>query len=180
MTALHALLVTLVGGAGAIWAVFWKFYMPKEPIIPNPIPPMPTPTPVPVLAKPSPSMLWRFSDAVATYEGGHTIGNLAYRNNNPLDYRWPWGGKLPAYALRVDAKNFLIFDTWDHGFAYGMQNIENACTGKSEIYHPTDTIAQFFAKFAPSSDDNDPDRYAAWVAQRIGLSTTTPISVLMG
>lgn len=179
MSALHWLLAAYAVGSAIIAATFSKFYNKPEIITPNPLPPMPTPTPVPVLAKPSPSMLWRFSDAVATYEGGHTVGNLAYRNNNPLDYRWPWGGKLPAHALRVDAKNFLVFDTWDNGFAFGMQNIENACLGKSDIYHPTDTIAQFFAKFAPSSDDNDPDRYAAWVAQRIGLTIDTPISALL-
>lgn len=130
-------------------------------------------------ASPAPSKLFQFADSIATYEGGHTPGDRAFRNNNPLDYRWPFGGALPHFATGTDSGNFLIFDTWEHGFDFGQQNIKNACLGLSEVYKPTDTIEQFFAKFAPESDGNAPLAYAQWVCKKVGINLLDPISILL-
>lgn len=46
-----------------------------------------------------------------------------------------------------------------------LQKIKNAQAGNSKVYDPDMSLLQFFQKYAPSSDNNNPAAYAKMVAQ---------------
>jgi len=132
-----------------------------------------TATPVPSV-KPSetpvPGLLTAFCQSIAIYEGGTEAGTRPYRNCNPGDLRWPYGKPFPYGATDVDSGNFLIFPTYADGFNALVTMVTRCAKGYSKVYSPTMTIVQFFQTYAPSEDNNDPNRYAEWVAQRCGIS----------
>lgn len=98
--------------------------------------------------------------------------------NNPGNIRFVIGTWMAKLA--VGEKNgFCVFKDYATGYAVLKQFFTNAATGKSEIYHPTDTLIQFYEKYAPSSDNNNPIAYASFVASFIGVPDTTIISTLI-
>lgn len=109
-------------------------------------------------------LLNEFCLAIRDYEG--KPGDLNYRNNNPGNIRGANG-------------KFLKFKTMDEGMAYLKDYVTRACTGKHKAYKPDFTIRQFFNVYAPSGDNNNPDKYSNWVAKRINLPVTTKIRDLL-
>ena len=105
-----------------------------------------------------------FCLAIRDFEG--KPGDLNYRNNNPGNIRGRDG-------------KFLKFPTYAQGWSYLKDYVTRAATGKHKAYKPDFTIKQFFNVYAPSSDNNQPDLYANWVASRIGLATTFQIKNLV-
>lgn len=105
-----------------------------------------------------------FCNAIAQFEGGP--GDLNHRNNNPGNIRGV-GGK------------FMKFKTWDLGMSYLRDYVTRACTGKHKAYKPEFTILQFFKVYAPSSDNNHPEIYANFVANKVGIPTTFKIKDLV-
>lgn len=57
--------------------------------------------------------------------------------------------------------------------------VTRACTGKHKAYKPTFTINEFFNVYAPSSDNNNPYKYASYVAGKLKVLTTMPIKDLL-
>ncbi len=53
-----------------------------------------------------------------------------------------------------------------------------AATPPPEGYYPEMTLVQFYERYAPSADNNDPLAYAQFVAQKIGVTVDTPIKNL--
>jgi hypothetical protein len=107
------------------------------------------------------------------------VGTRPYRNCNPGDLRWPYGTPYPYGATSVDSGNFLIFPSYIDGFDALITMVTRACKGQSKVYSPTMTITQFFSTYAPSDDNNDPNRYAEWVAARCGISVDAEIKSLI-
>lgn len=98
--------------------------------------------------------------------------------NNPGNIRYVMGTWMQKLA--VGQKNgFCIFPTLAVGQHVLEQFFINAATGKSQIYHPTDTLVQFYSKYAPSSDHNNPNAYASFVAGIIGVPASTQIQTLV-
>ena len=128
---------------------------------------------------PQTGLLQPFCNAIGQYEGGNQVGSRPYRNCNPGDLRWPYGKPYPYGATGIDDENFLIFPSHTLGMAALTTMITNCCEGKSKIYHPTMTLIDFFNVYAPSSDNNDPNRYAEWVASTIGVAPTMEIAQLL-
>ena len=116
----------------------------------------------------------KFCLAIEKMEGYYK-GSRSYRNKNCGNLRYI-GQKL---AIGKDKDGFAIFKTYQDGYNTLKMMVYNACAGKSKIYSPTMTIAQFFALFAPASDKNDPNHYAITVANACGLPVTTPIKNLL-
>lgn len=114
----------------------------------------------------------KFCHAIAQYEGAKP------ELNNPGDIRY---GEFTTScgATGQDYRGFAIFPDYTTGYEALKKLVTNACSGNSSIYHPTDTIDQFFEKFAPASDSNAPDTYAAWVANNVGISVDSQISSLL-
>lgn len=93
--------------------------------------------------------------------------------NNPGNLRFV------GQQYAINSGGFCKFDTYEHGYEALKLMLVNACGGKSKIYHPTDTLIQFYQKYAPSSDGNDPLNYANFVAKWIGVEPTVQISSLL-
>lgn len=130
-------------------------------LIKNPTPPPPQPN----LPREERDIVNEFCLAIQQYEGWYP-GSKAYRNNNP--------GNIRA----VDG-SFLVFPTYEKGFAYLKDYVTRACTGKHKAYQPTYNISQFFGVYAPTLDNNNPDKYAQFVADKIKLPITTQIKDLV-
>ena len=140
----------------------WKNYLKQQVFIEEPIPATPPPAP-PNLDKSA--LLEKMCQAIKTHEGWF-LGSRSYRNKNPGNLRrGQW--KL---AIGYDALDFAIFKTEADGMATLKAMIKNAATGGSKVYKPTDSLSTFFAKYAPSTDHNDPARYATVVAKAMGVS----------
>lgn len=106
---------------------------------------------------------------------GYYPGSTSYRNNNPGNLRYVG----QANTTGRDIRNFAIFSTYADGYQALKMMLVNACTGKSQVYNPTDTLYQFYAKYAPDSDGNNSRQYADTVALAIGVSPTVSISSLI-
>lgn len=92
-------------------------------------------------------------------------------NNNP------WNIKDQSFwsPVWVGKNNFAQFATPEDWFDALVEKIEyNQNNSKSAYYGKT--IAQYFQKYAPSSDGNNPAQYAASVAKQLGVSVNTKIS----
>ena len=119
------------------------------------------------------SLLKPFCQAIAIYEGADVVGARPYRNGNPGDLRWPYGAPYPWGATGVDGGEFLIFPDCATGFAALEAMVTRAAKGQSRVYKPSMTLVEFFDVYAPSSDSNNPNAYASWVAERIGVDAAT-------
>jgi len=106
------------------------------------------------------SKLNDFCLAIRDYEG--KPGDLNYRNNNPGNIKGRDG-------------KFLKFKTMEEGFEYLKAYVVRASTGEHKAYKKGCTIAEFFKVYAPSSDNNNPDAYAKWVAKRINETVNTRV-----
>lgn len=84
-----------------------------------------------------------------------------------------------ASAIGKDYRGFAIFPDYATGYGELRKMLIRAATGGSKIYKPTDTLLDFFGKYAPSSDGNAPDKYAAFSAKIIGVDINTQISSLL-
>lgn len=118
--------------------------------------------------KPPPKLLIPFCAAIQDYEG-YFKGSRSYRNNNPGNLRF----EAQPGTNGKDAQGFAIYTTYQAGWISLVTMISNAASGKSSVYQPSMTILQFFDKYAPSSDSNDPHAYALYVAKRIGVTAAS-------
>ena len=113
-------------------------------------------------------MLGKFCDAITQMEGANPA------NNNPGNCRCSPVGYLPMYGhVTCNPHNFAVFPT----LALGRLYLENMVHFKAHN-HPTWTIYDFFAVYAPSSDQNDPKHYAEFVAKHCGVIPSTQLKDL--
>lgn len=122
------------------------------------------------------NLIDKWAAAIQKMEG-YFPGSKAYANRNPGNIkasREPWQGQIG-----IDSSGFVIFDTYENGLRALKISLTNAATGKSSVYRPTDSLFDFFARYAPSTDNNNPNQYALFVAREIGVDPNTPISQLV-
>lgn len=122
------------------------------------------------------SLLDKWAAAIQRFEGW-APNSLSYRNNNPGNIkasREAWVGQVT-----VDDRGFVVFDNYEHGLRALKISLSNAASGKSSVYSPSDSLYDFFGKYAPDEDQNDSRRYAQFVAESIGVSPETQISKLV-
>lgn len=117
------------------------------------------------------SVLEIMAGAIRDWESGGDLNARSFRNNNPGNLRWfnevdtiPWEG-----AVSLDAQNHVIFATYENGWNALLRQLSLAFSGRSNVYEPTDTLYQFFAKYAEANSVN----YARFVATRLGVEPTT-------
>lgn len=99
-------------------------------------------------------------------------------NNNPGNIRYVAGTWMQKLATG-EHNGFCVFPTYAVGYQVLRDFFTNAATGKSKIYHSTDTLYDFYSKYAPASDSNDPRHYASYVSSIIGVQPTTMIKDLL-
>lgn len=152
--------------------------VPSEPQYPDArVQPVQNPTAV---STAQPSLMEKFVMAIIQYEGGNTPGTIPYKTNNGGDLRWPYGAPYPYGATGVEFGDFLTFATPLAGKQALTTYCTNVAEGKSKIYPVNCTVAQFFGVYAPVGDGNNSSAYADWVASEVGISTSDPISKLLG
>lgn len=124
------------------------------------------------------SKLDAWAEAIQWYEGWFTPsqmpprGSRSYRQNNPGNLRYS-----PFEDDNVD--NFSVFNDYATGLKALKFQLTIAGDGRSRVYRPDMTLIEFFSKYAPSSDNNYPVKYATAVAGRMGVSPETKISELI-
>lgn len=119
----------------------------------------------------TPRLLEKFCEAIKKHEGWYP-GSRSYRQNNPGNLRWS------KYQIGTDG-NFAIFPDYATGWKALLFQVEIAANGKSRVYRPDMTFYDFFAVYAPASDNNVPTRYAEAVAAHVGVPPTTRIRSLI-
>lgn len=132
----------------------------------------PLPVNEPVRADSGPTALVKFCEAIRDFEG--KPGDANYLNNNPGNCRCSSVGYLPKYGeVKCSPHGFAIFPTYELGFEY-LQNLVHF----RALKHPEWTIYDFFADYAPTSDQNQPQVYAKFVASRCGVIPTCTLKEL--
>jgi hypothetical protein len=101
-------------------------------------------------------------------------GSRSWRNRNP-------GNLRPAIpGPPVDDKNYRVFDSLADGWRALVGDIEAKLAGSHGLTDDS-TLRNFFDIYAPSDDDNDPDKYArqvaTWLSRDLG-KTITPETTL--
>jgi hypothetical protein len=111
------------------------------------------------------------AEAIQTFEGWFP-GSKSYRNNNPGNLRytaWTQG----QGATGQDSTGFSVFPTYEIGYA--------ALTSLLMLrvrQHPDWTILDLFNSYAPPSDNNPTQTYAATVAKNAGVTVDTKLGEL--
>lgn len=97
------------------------------------------------------------------------MSNLPTRNQNPGDLRDPSTG------------GFRSFSSPQEGHVALLNDLTAKMTGTSTTgIGPSSTLADFAKVYAPSSDNNDSAKYAADLANKMGVSPDTRIGSLTG
>jgi hypothetical protein len=109
-------------------------------------------------------------------------GSTSFRNNSPANFKL--GGELTNYmkklgASGIDPRGFVIFPTYEIGFQALCTFLTDACNDKLSSYNSNMTLLQFFEKYAPGSDNNDPLNYAKQVAKKVGATVDVKIKELL-
>lgn len=164
-----------VGLVGTI-ALFRRYYMPKEHTSPEPPPGVLDLAPnLAVQATPKKDMLTIVCTSIRDHEG--KPGSLNYLLNNPGDCRPSPVGYLPKYGhveiIDTDTDprylyhkgKFAKFTNYDLGWEYLQALIHSYA-----VIHPEWTLLDLFKHYAPSGDNNNPNKYAIFVAKRCGVS----------
>ena len=94
------------------------------------------------------------------------------RNNNPWNIKdtWFWN------VLWTDDRWFAIFSCPEDWFDALVEKIENIQRWWSKVYSPNMTLYDFFSKYAPSSDNNNPKAYAESVAKQLWTNASAKVS----
>ena len=103
--------------------------------------------------------------AISQMEGLHP-SHRSQRNNNPGNLKF-----ADQPGAEEDKDGFAIFRTMNDGKNALAAQIRAAIDGKSDVYHPNMTLLEFFKKYAPSKDKNNPKAYAAFVAQKMATTS---------
>lgn len=136
-------------------------------------PPTPAiaPIPVPQVNKTS---LETFCNAIKDYEG-FAPNTRSFRNNNPGNCRYSSVGYAPYYGtVKRDSSGFAVFSTYDLGWHYLLNLVHIKITT-----HPDWNFYDFFNVYAPSTDNNNPQKYAIFVATRVGVGPSEVLSKII-
>ena len=112
--------------------------------------------------------LEEWAKAIQQFEGYYP-GSLSYRNKNPGNLR-RGKGQIGVY------KNFAIFETYEDGFEALLHQLRLSATSTGPNYHHSMTLLEFFEVYAPEADSNQPNGYAAFVAQKLRVGINYPIA----
>lgn len=104
------------------------------------------------------------AQAIYQFEGGFKADSLNVRNNNP-------GNLRSAPGQTGTSGGYATFSN----FSDGWGALQGWITSNAQA-HPDWDFYDLFAKYAPASDNNDPDAYAEYVANYAGADPTQPVS----
>lgn len=105
-------------------------------------------------------------------------GTPAWRNNNPGNIKYV-GQSRATNTGPKDGSQFCVFRTYEDGYATLREMLVRACTTVGVTYFPDMTLLQFYKKYAPVEDQNDPASYASEVAKKLGVDVNIKIKELL-
>jgi hypothetical protein len=111
------------------------------------------------------------AQAIQQFEG-YYAGSLAQRNNNPGNLRYS-----PLQSGERDG--FAYFDTFEIGMEALKHQIRIGATGTSRVYRPDMTLSDFFTRYAPLKDGNEPVEYTKFVLRETGFTSTMTLQDLL-
>ena len=123
--------------------------------------------------KPKGTLMDKWADAIQQHEGWYP-GSRSYRNNNPGNIKYI-GQKR---AIGSDG-TFCVFASYEDGRAELIDLLTRASSGKSSLYSPEMNLIEFYNRYAPSSDNNNPNAYAKAVASFMGISIYSKIKNIL-
>ncbi len=114
------------------------------------------------------SIIDSIAKAIAAMEG-FTSGasKIAVQNNNPGNIRF-WSKNLPMVG------GFTKFPSLDDGWNALNKLIGDYVKGRY-TGGKSPTLEEFFAKYAPSADNNNPVKYAQYVSSKTGIPLGVPL-----
>jgi len=140
-----------------------------------------------IMNKTAKSLIENWALAIQSHEGYLNpkqyppSGSRSYRNNNPANFK---PGSLTTFiknlgATSIDSGGFAIFPSYEIGFNALKTFLKMACQDKLPQYKSSMTLKQFYSVYAPSSDGNNVDVYAKFIANKLGCSIDTKIDELL-
>lgn len=136
------------------------------------------------------SLLDKTVEAIKKMEGwylpGTTVrgvyyskGSISYQNNNPGNLRFTAYTRDYLGALPGGVLGFSRFTTPEAGANALKKFITHAATNKLIGYNAEMTLIDFFSRYAPKADSNEPVSYAIFVAKDVGVTPQTKIKELL-
>jgi len=128
-------------------------------------------------------MLDKFIDAIQQFEGyfppckAYPKGSLSFRNCNPGNLRYTEYTKSLGGTKGLNG--FAAFKTLAAGRKALGQFLKDAAGNKLKAYKGQLTLKQFFAIYAPVTDNNSPSHYALSVAANLGVDPAILIKDLI-
>lgn len=124
-------------------------------------------------------LLERMALAIQKHEGW-SKGSRSYRNNNPGNFVCTEYVKKYLGAIGCEkGGRFAVFRNYEEGFFALELFIFHAASDQLRNYASKMTLLQYFQKYAPSSDGNNPKNYAAAVAADLGVKTNFKIAGIL-
>jgi hypothetical protein len=123
--------------------------------------------------------IWRFEGWIPPgVDPKSPQGSRSWRNRNPGNLRPVT--MLGVQAVPVDDANYRVFDSLAQGWIALLNDISAKLEGSHGLTDNS-TLRNFFDIYAPSNDDNDPNKYARqvaiWLSRDLG-STIAPETTL--
>lgn len=114
-----------------------------------------------------------FCLAIQEFEG-YFEGSHSYRNHSPGNFRWTPYVRDYLHAIGQDSGGYATFSSYEKGFIALETFVRNVAKGMVKGYKkPCPTIKQFTSVYAPTGDNNNPDKYANYIAKKIGKTVDT-------
>lgn len=118
--------------------------------------------------------IWRFEGWIPPgADPKFPLGSRSWRNRNPGNLRpilTPGAPKVP-----VDDRQYRVFDSLAQGWIALLNDITAKLDGSHGLTDDS-TLRNFFDIYAPSEDDNDPNKYARQVAIWLSRDLGTTIA----
>jgi hypothetical protein len=109
------------------------------------------------------------ADAIMQFEGWK-LGSRSYVNRNPGNLRLP--------GRTADDKGYTIFPDLPTGYSALLRELQSKFSGNnSHNIGPNSTLLALFNIYAPPSDNNPTNAYAAFVADWVSKALGKPITV---
>jgi hypothetical protein len=121
-----------------------------------------------------PPKITKLAGLIRDYEG--KPGDRNYRNKNAGNCRFHYGGYLPKYGkVTCDKDGFAVFPTYDQGWLY----LQNMLVAWAKGVYAKETILQMMKRYAPESDNNNPESYAKYITQHLGVDSSVKLKDLL-
>lgn len=113
--------------------------------------------------------LEKMAKAIMDFEGWD-INSVSVRNNNPGNLK----NVGQAGAIGTDSQGHAIFDSFELGWNALINQLKLAFDNRSAVYKSTDTLYDFFGKYAEANSKP----YAEYVARQLGVNPNATLDTI--